>query len=69
MTDLYDAAFSSTDDAEIDSITTVLEDKPMRFDEIIAICERYQIAANISQHGILLRKYVPESIPQRSWRV
>src|SRR5437899_9889 len=61
MAERFNVTFSSADDSEIDAVTTLLEDKPMTEDEIVAACERYKVAAKIAKDGKLVRKYVPET--------
>jgi hypothetical protein len=58
---LYNVGFDSTDDAELDAETTLLEDHPMRLDDIKAACERYRVRARFVSvdGGNEVQEYVP----------
>lgn len=43
----YEVGFASTDDAELDHETTLLEDEPRTMDEILAACVRYGVRARV----------------------
>jgi len=67
MPALYEVAFSSADDADIDAELTLLEDKPMTLEDITAVCEKYKIRAKVIEDGRLVREIVPDGMPKRSW--
>jgi hypothetical protein len=56
----YPVCFDSTDDADLDAETSLLEDDPMSLAEIQAACERYRVRARYQVDGET-REFVPEN--------
>ncbi len=56
---LYQAFYSSTDDADLDHETTLLEHHPQTPDEIIAACRKYQVKARVVEDGEVIGDFVP----------
>jgi hypothetical protein len=55
----YAVAFDSTDNADIDSETTLLKDSPQTLDAILATCRKHGVRARVSEGDQLLAEIVP----------
>jgi len=61
MAGLYEARFASTDDPDLDAETTLLEDRQMTLDAVVAACRKYKVRARVIEDGVLVGEFVPNT--------